>query len=166
MNPNRLVVLGILAAALLFTTACGVINTLLGANTSAGTVSELWADVPRLDGLEKADLQMPLAARLAIQAVTQGRINFIAFTTTRLPQEVQDYYTQERMQQSGWNATDATGCVAADGAEASVGAICMFRKEAQGRSEVLAIIVAREEGSNETQVFFARVDASEQQEGQ
>jgi hypothetical protein len=166
LNHNRLVVFGILTAVLLFTSACGVVNTLLGANTSAGTVSELWPDVPRLDGLEKANLEMPLAARLAIQAVTQGRINFIAFTTTRPPQEVQDFYTQERMQQSGWNTTDATGCLGADGAEASVGAICMFRKEVEGRNEVLAIIVAREEGSAETQVFFARVDASQQQESQ
>lgn len=166
MNPKRLVVFGILAAALVFTSACGVINTLLGANTSAGTVSQLWEDVPRLDGLEKADLQMPLAARLTIQAITQGRINFIAFTTSHSPQEVQDFYTQERMQQSGWTVTDAIGCVAADGEETSVGAICMFGKEAQGRNELLAIIVAREEGSNQTQVFFARVDASEQQEGQ
>jgi len=32
-------------------TACGVNNPLTGANRSMKTVSELWSDVPKMDGL-------------------------------------------------------------------------------------------------------------------
>jgi hypothetical protein len=166
MNSRHVTLLGLLIGALVFTTACGMVNTLLGASTSAGTVSELWDDVPRLDGLEKANLEMPLAARLAIQAITQGRINFISFTTSKTPQEVQAFYTQERMQAAGWNASDTTGCIGGEDDTTSEAAICMFGKETDGRNELLAIVVARDAESQETQLFFARVDASEPQQSQ
>jgi hypothetical protein len=140
-----------------------MVNTLLGSGSSGGTVSELWSDVPPLDGMQKADLEMPTAARMAIQAISQGRIDFIAYTTSQSPQEVQAFYTKERMQGAGWNAPDMTGCTGGTSGASAGGALCMFGKQAEGRNELLAIVIAREDGAQDTQVFFARIDATEQQ---
>jgi hypothetical protein len=166
MNRPRWTLLAILLAALLFTLGCGLVSSLMGSSRSAGTVRELWPDVPRMDGLEKADLELPLAARLAIQAITKGRINFIAFTTTQPAQAVQDFYTRDRMQGQGWNDPDRAGCLSDTGGETSAGAVCSFGKTGNGKQEVLAIVIARDEGKQQTQVFFARIDTSTAQEGQ
>jgi hypothetical protein len=165
MARNRWLILAILAGALVFTSACGMVNTFLNATSSAGTVNEMWADVPEMDGMAKAELEMPLAAKLAIQAVTQGKISFIAYTTANSPQAVQEFYTQERMAAAGWNADDTPGCIS-DSSTESVGAVCFFGRQDGGQKEMLAIAVAKDDSTGETQVFFARIDASEGQSSQ
>lgn len=161
MKHPRWILLVMLLTAMLFTTACGLVNTLFGSSTSSGTVSELWPDVPRMDGLTEADLQMPVAARIALQAMTQDRFDFISFTTTQTPTAVQEFYTKERMAQAGWHDDETSGCVGDTGDE-SVGAICVFGKESGGRRELLAVVIAKDDVSD-TQVFFARIVASEDQ---
>ncbi len=158
MKYPRWILFMVLLSAMLFTTACGLVNTLFGASTSSGTVSELWSDVPRMDGLAEADLQMPVAARIALQAMTRDRFDFISFTTTQTPTAVQEFYTQERMAQAGWNDDETSGCMGDTGDE-SVGAICVFGKESGSRREVLAVVIAKDDVSD-TQVFFARINAS------
>jgi hypothetical protein len=116
-----------------------------------------------MDGLEKADIELPVAARLAIQAITQGKINFIAFTTAQSAQAVQEFYTLERMQGQGWNDPDMSGCLSDQGGETSAGAICTFGKTGDGQRDILAIVIARDEAKQETQVFFARVDVAAEQ---
>ncbi len=159
---HRLWILGLLIGALVFTSACGMVNTLLGGR-SAGTVRELWDDVPRMDGLKKVDMEMPLAATLALRAVSQGRMNFIAFTTAASAQEVQDFYTVERMNSAGWNSSETAGCVG-DAETAEAGAFCFFGKESGNKSEVLAIVAARDEDTGGTAVFFARIDTTAEED--
>lgn len=156
MKHQRWILLLTLLGTMLFTTACGVVSSLFGLSTSSGTVSQLWDDVPRMDGLTKADLQMPVAARMALQAMTQDRFDFIAFTTSATPNAVQEFYTNERMAEAGWNSTDAQGCLG-DSGDQSVGAICVFGKKSGGEDEVLAVVVAKDDSSPQTQVFFARI---------
>lgn len=150
---------GILAAAMVFTLACGMVNTLLSGRSS-GTVAELWADVPRMEGMTKAELDFPLAARLALQAVSQGKMDFVAYATDATPQAVLDYYTVERMSGAGWNAQDGTGCFG-DAQSAATGAICVFSKSADGQEEVLGIVAANDESIGKTALFFARIDATQ-----
>ena len=50
--------------------SCRMVDTLTG-NESAGTVDRLWADVPPFEGAAKADMAIPLAARLIIRAAMQ-----------------------------------------------------------------------------------------------
>lgn len=158
---NKFTVLGLLVAALIFTSACGMVNSLLGGG-SAGTVSDLWDDVPRMDGMTKADMEMPLAARLALQAIMQGRVNFIAYTTDSTPQAVLDYYTTDRMGEYGWETDQGMGCFA--GSESSdEGTICVFTKTEDGKNEVLGIVSAVDTDTNKTAIFFARIDATEQE---
>lgn len=161
---RKLVVLGLMAAALIFTSACGIVSALLGGGGGSGTVSELWSDVPRMDGLTKADLDLPIAARLLIQATTQGRINFISFTTDKTPQQIKEYYTNDRMREAGWNNTDVTGCMSDTGVE-DVAALCLFGKGETDMQELLAIVAAINEDSGKTELFYARIDTSKESAG-
>jgi hypothetical protein len=159
---HRLLILALLAGALIFASGCGMITSLLS-GTSAGTVNELWDDVPRMDGMTKADLEFPLAARLALQAFSQGRMNFIAFTTDATPQSVLDFYTSERMAGEGWQAGEQGGCFSSTedsgGQEATV---CVYTKSGDGANEVLGIVAGHDTETNKTAIFFGRIDASEQ----
>ena len=89
--------------------SCRMVETLTG-NGKAGTVSALWSDVPSISGATKTDLALPLGARLIIRAAMQGKVSFIAFTTEKSAQEVQDFYTRERMKSAGWVASEQ-GCI-------------------------------------------------------
>ncbi len=93
----------LLAFTMFMTMGCGIVNSLLGGKTS-GTVDDLWADVPRLDGLTKSNLDLPLSTRLIIKTAVSaalgkdgGDFNFIAFTTNKTPKDAMDFYTTERM---------------------------------------------------------------------
>ena len=57
-----------------------------------------------MDGMTKANLQLPLAAQIGLNAALQGKFNFIAFTTKKLPADVQAFYTKDRMRAAGWPA--------------------------------------------------------------
>jgi hypothetical protein len=149
---------------MLFTLACAPINSLLGLNESSGTVSELWSDVPPLEGATKADLEMPLAFQLMIRAMTQGGVDYIAFTTTKTPDEVKNFYTVELMQANGWKVVDLEGnetnqqsCVGDQADAGSAGAVCLFGKQEGEKQILLAIVVAQNEQAQQTDVFYARL---------
>lgn len=140
--------------------ACRMAETLTGGE-SAGTVSTLWLDVPPFEGATKADLQIPLAARLAIRAAMQGRINFIAFTTTKSAKDVRDFYTKDRMLAAGWNEREP-GCVGdTDNDDSTQGVVCFYGRTEGQQKEGLAIIVATDKKTNQTDLFYARIDASD-----
>lgn len=143
-----------------FCLSCRMVETLSGGE-SAGTVDRLWTDVPAFDGATKADMAIPLAARMALRTMMQGKLNFIAFTTNRNAQEVQDFYSNERMHAAGWKPSE-TGCVGDTEDKASQGLVCFFDREESGKKEGLAIIVAQDEKSNQTDIFYARIDLTEE----
>jgi hypothetical protein len=151
----------ILALTLVLAVAvsCRLAETLTG-DPKAGTVSSLWPDVPPLAGATKADLELPLGPRLAIRAAMQGRVNFIAFTTDQSAQAVKDFYTNERMKAAGWTAIDK-GCVADTQDQETHGALCLFKRKDGQKEEGLAIILARDEKTKKTEIFYVRVDATE-----
>ena len=159
-----------LGGMMLFTMGCGMINSLLGLNQSSGTVSELWPDVPPLEGATKADLEVPLAFQLMIRALTSSGVDYIAFTTPKTPDEVKSFYTAELMQANGWQAVDMEGsqtnqqsCVGDQSGEGNAGALCLFSKKEDDKDTLLAIIIAQGEQSQLTNVFYARIAASELQ---
>ena len=65
----------ILALVLMFgvVVSCRMVESLTGGE-KAGTVSSLWPDVPPFAGATKADLAIPLGARLMLRAAMQGKI--------------------------------------------------------------------------------------------
>ena len=148
---------------------CGMVSTastLVNGGKGEGTVQNLWPDVPPLDGAKKVDSQLPLTARLAIQAIVKAsassndvkldQLNFIAFTTAKTPQDVTAFYTQERMAAAGWNVKDQPGCTGLS-SEGGGGGLCIFGKDSAEQS-VLFIAMAEDGKTKQTQVFYVRFD--------
>ena len=151
----------ILALFLLLTVviSCRFTESLTG-DRKAGTVSSLWPDVPPLAGATKADLEIPLGARLAIRAMMQGKINFIAFTTDQSAQNVQDFYSNERMKSAGWTPSDK-GCIGDTEDKDSQGAVCLFKRKDGKKEEGLAIVLAQDEKTKKTDIFYVRIDMTQ-----
>ncbi len=149
----------VLAMTVFATMGCGMVQGLMGMG-GGSTTRELWSDVPKMDGLTQAnDLNLPFAANLAIQAMFQGRIDYVAFRTATPPADIQSFYANDRMSQAGWSG-EGMGCVG-DGSNgvAGQGAVCFFEKKSETTHEGLAIVVAPDEAnSGQSQVFFARID--------
>ena len=139
--------------------SCRMVDTLTG-NSKAGTVESLWPDVPPLAGATKTDLALPLGARLMIRAAMQGKVSFIAFTTAQSAQEVQDFYSKERMKSAGWIANDR-GCIGDTENQKSQGALCLFNRQDGKKKEGLAIVLAQDSKSKQTDIFYARIDLTE-----
>ena len=151
----------LLALALIFGVAvsCRLSERLAG-DKNAGTVSQLWPDVPPFEGATKADLEIPLGVRLMIRTMAQGKVNFISFRTSKTAQEVKDFYSNDRMKAAGWLANDK-GCTGDTEDTKNHGAMCLFSRKDQGKEEALAIIVAQDEKLPETNIFYARIDATQ-----
>jgi hypothetical protein len=139
--------------------SCKMIESLSGGE-KAGTVSSLWPDVPPFEGATKADLQIPLGMRLILRAAMQGKVSFIAFTTSKSAQDVKDFYTAERMKASGWTPNDK-GCVGDTEDKKNQGAVCFFQRKDGAKQEGLAIIVAEDEKAKLTNIFYARIDMTQ-----
>jgi hypothetical protein len=155
-RPLLTAALMLLVFVLVLTTGCNAVGNLFGGGGGGGG-RDLWSDVPKMDGMQGADLGLPLPARLAIQAAFQGNIDYMSFTTNSSTADVQAFYGDtDRMSQAGWSAQEL-GCV---GDPQGGGAICFFTKEQDGKQEGLAIVVAAGENSGPTQVFYVRIDLS------
>lgn len=139
--------------------SCRMVESLSGGE-KGGTVSALWPDVPPFEGATKADLQIPLGPRLILRAATRGKINFIAFTTSKTAQEVKDFYTADRMKVAGWTPHDQ-GCIGDTEDKKDQGVVCLFQRKDGDRQELLAIIVAENEKTKQTDIFYARIDATQ-----
>ena len=120
----------------------------------------LWPDVPPFAGATKADLAIPLGARLVLRAAMRGKINFIAFTTTRSAQDVKDFYTADLIKSAGWTPNDK-GCIGDTEDEKNQGAVCLFERKDGEKKEGLAIIVAEDQKTKQTNIFYARFDMTE-----
>ena len=149
-----------LAAIMLVNAGCG---------GKGGTVSNMWSDVPTLPDSKKADFKLPLPIRLIMQTAVKAsasdsdvnldKFDFLGYSTSKSPQEVTEFYTQERMSEAGWNKTDQPGCMSgSDGQGLGGGGFCVFGKDDGNKQSVLFIATAQEEGKNDTQVFYVRFD--------
>ena len=139
--------------------SCRMVESLTGGE-KAGTVDNLWPDVPAFGGATKANLAIPLGMRLILRAAMQGKINFIAFTTPRSAQEVKDFYNANLMKSAGWTPNEK-GCIGDTEDEKNQGAICLFERHDGTKKEGLAIIVAEDQKTKQTDIFYARIDVTE-----
>jgi hypothetical protein len=136
--------------------SCRMAESLTG-NPKAGTVSNLWPDVPAFAGATKADLEIPLGPRLALRTMMQGKINFIAYTTASSAEDVKNFYTNDRMKAAGWTPNQ-NGCIGDTEDQKSQGAVCLYGRKDGNKDEGLAIIIAQDEKTKQTQIFYARID--------
>lgn len=139
--------------------SCRMVESLTGGE-KAGTVNSLWPDVPPFAGATKANLAIPLGMRLILRAAMQGKINFIAFTTTKSAQEVKDFYSPDLMKSAGWTPNEK-GCIGDTEDEKSQGAVCLFERHDGTKKEGLAIIMAEDQKTKQTDIFYVRIDVTE-----
>src|SRR5262249_48819887 len=158
----------VLAALALSLLACGTINTLKKKDDGLKRSSELWSDVPKMDGLSTSELEMPVYMKLLMRtALNQiaGRGakdtgDWIVFDSTRTPDDVKNFYTNDRMAASGWDKSEKSTCVS--GSEygvAQVGLVCLFVRHNGDKDIGLMIIPAQAEDVRRTNVWFVRVES-------
>ncbi len=168
--------IGLFVLLILTSLACGMLDTVVNKATGGDnlqTVTSLWSDVPQMDGLEPSQIDMPPFVKLAVRLVignmgklnpegqdqTTGTINWIVFTSSKTPEDVQNYYTNDLMKSNGWDSSEGSPCVSGStqGA-AQVGVICAFTKTQDGKNVQLAILTAEDEQSKKNNVFFLRLE--------
>lgn len=176
---NRRILFTTFALALLAILACNplgsAVNQVTGGDSNMRTVSQLWSDVPRMDGLTPSNMDMPLPIKLVMRTVignlgllnqegqdrTTGNIDWIVFTSTKTPTDVENYYTNQRMKASGWEASKESACIS--GSEqgiAQIGVLCGFVKQSGNQQTGLLIIAAPDDQTKQTDVFFLRLEVA------
>ncbi len=155
-----------LVALLSASLACNLISSVTGGDANLTTSTDLWSDVPRMDGLTKSDMDMPLYAKVLMRTVMNqvlgggtGSGDWIVFTTAQTPEDITAFYTNEKMAENGWEASDTSTCVngSAQGLT-EVGAFCVFQKRAETKYTGLMIIAAQDAKTKQTNVIFIRVE--------
>ena len=140
---------------------CGVLDTVVNQAVSggkpAGTVADLWTDVPKMDGMNKVNMDLPIAAQLAMKAMTQGSFDFISYTTNKSSQDVVNFYTPERMKSAGWDSADTGGCTSSADTSSASGGVCVFSQTGGSKNNALMIVIAQDDKTKQTQLFFIRV---------
>jgi hypothetical protein len=157
-----------LVALALAALACGLPAGLLG-NANLAKTSALWDDVPRMDGLEASDMDLPVYAKLLVQTVMSkvmaeghGSGDWIVFTTDKTPDDLKAFYTNELMAENGWEASDTSTCV--EGSAQGVtdaGIWCVFQKTVDNRYTGLMIIGGEDKDTKKTNIIFIRVEADQ-----
>lgn len=166
----RFALVGLLVLAGVIVSGCSLAQSLMG--NQGGTVANLWSDVPPLPNATKADISIPPLANLIITGFIQAanaqnsdsdtkldKFDFIAFQSAETPQQVAEFYTQEKMTAAGWNSEDTPGCQVGAGSGAA-GGFCAFGKKNGSTDTVLLILPVREDNATQTQVFFIRFEGT------
>ncbi|HUH99214.1 MAG TPA: hypothetical protein VLZ89_17785 [Anaerolineales bacterium] len=168
---------GLLILFVLASLACGVLNNAVNQAAGGGsyqTVSSLWSDVPPMDGLQPSQMDLPLPVKLLMRTIlgnlgrlnpqgedqTTGNIDWIVFTTSKSPADVENFYTNARMVASGWDdaGQDSTCLSGSESSSAPVGVLCAFQKQKENLQ--LAIIITQDDTTKQTDVFFLRLQAN------
>jgi hypothetical protein len=163
------IIFAILALAVM---SCGLFDKLAGGGPDLQKTDELWSDVPRMDGLSPSDMELPLAIKVLMRTVLNNlwRVNkegedktpvsgdWIVFTTSGTPADVQSFYTNERMASFGnWELGKNSTCL--DGKDKGVnGVLCVFQKTADKKQVELAIIAMQDDKTKQTNVFYLRLE--------
>jgi hypothetical protein len=134
---------------------------------SAPTVTQMWKDVPQMDGMTKSDEDMPIPMKIIIQPVMnrilgagQSSGDWIVFKTAKSPDDIQKFYTNDRMTKFGnWDPSNKSTCISGQSQGIpQVGLFCVFEKRQNDRQIGLAIITGEYEQNQPMSVFFLRVD--------
>jgi hypothetical protein len=152
--------------------SCNLAGKLIDTGPDMARASELWSDVPRMDGLSPSDVEPPLAIKLIMRTVLNNlwRLNkegedktpvsgdWITFTHNGPPADVKSFYTNERMSGFGnWEASKESTCV--DGKDKGIdGVLCVFQKIADKKQIGLAIVAGQDEKTKQTTVFYLRLE--------
>jgi hypothetical protein len=155
--------------------ACGglSLSNLVGGGDSYTAASDLWSDVPRMDGLTPSQAEeLPLPIKLVLRTVignlgklngpgedqTTGNVDWISLNTSATPDDVMNFYTSERMASAGWDQNSDSSCISGSEQGApQIGAVCLFAKTENGTGTYLAILATQDDTTKQTSVFFLRL---------
>jgi hypothetical protein len=165
---NNRTKLSIVFSLLLLTSLACSLTGLLPGGDSGGLrpTNELWADVPKMDGLGASDMELPLVARIFMETMMSaalsggtGNGDVAVFNTTSTAADIQAFYTNERMTASGWAASEQDTCFTGSeqGVE-DVGLFCVFYKEGATTETGLVLIATPGEQAGQTSLFFIRIE--------
>ena len=156
--------------------SCGLINRF----TSSGVdnlqrTNDLWPDVPRMEGLEHSDLDLPLPVKLIMRAAVNNiwRLNkqgedktslygdWVVFTTKSSPTDIESFYTNDRMTSFGnWKTGNKATCI--DGKDKGwPGVFCGYQKKDNGKDIMLLIVAGEDDKTKKTNVFYVRIEGDE-----
>jgi len=153
--------------------SCGLINRFTnGGVENLQRAEDLWPDVPRMDGLEHSDMELPMTVKFIMRAMidnlwrlnkegedkTRGDADWVVFSTAKLPADVQSFYTNDRMtSEGGWEASKKQTCY--DGKDKGwPGILCGYQKKEGGKEVALLIIAGQDEKTKRTNVFYVRIE--------
>src|SRR6476646_10809290 len=91
--------------------SCGLINRFTPVGEGMTRTSEMWPDVPKMDSLTQSDMEMPMMIKVLVRTALNNlwRVNkegedktpatgdWIVFSTTGTPSDVENFYTNARM---------------------------------------------------------------------
>ena len=171
MNKNSAAICIVLLSFLAL--SCGLVDRFTkGGPDNLKRVQDLWPDVPKMDGLDPSDMEMPFAVKLLMRTALNNlwRLNeknedktpvsgdWLVFSSVKTSADVQSFYTNDRMTTfGGWEASKKSTCL--DGKENGIdGALCLFQKIADGKDIKLAIIAMKDGSTKRTNIFFLRLE--------
>ncbi len=152
----------LLALALVLGVAisCRLSERLGGGDKTVGNVSELWPDVPPIQGATKVEGEIPLPMRILMRTMMQGKAAFIIYQTTKPSEEVKNFYSPDRMKAAGWTPNDQ-GCTSNPDDKMNHGIFCFFSRKDAGKEEALSIIIATDEKHSATNIIYGRLDTTQ-----
>jgi len=128
-----------------------------------------------MEGLVSSEANMPIFVKVLMRTALNnlGRLNkegedktkstgdWAVFSTPKTAQDVQNFYTNDRMTSFGsWEASKNSTCL--NGSQYNFsGVACVFRKVVNKRGIGLLIVAASDEQKKQTNVFFVRVETDE-----
>lgn len=158
-----------LTCVMFVASGCGTISSLVGGG-GGSKAAALWSDVPAMEGMTQDHIELPLPIKLAAQAfirasgasegVRLDNFEIVSFTSAKTPEDVRAFYTNERMQAAGWNATDQPGCAGATDQQLAGGTFCLFSKRGASNESFLVIVAARDQNDARMNLFFLRFDGA------
>ena len=131
--------------------------------------AELWGDVPRMEGLQASDKDLPLFIKTIVRTSVAGLLSggsgegdWILFTTDQSIDDLEAYYTNERMAEAGWEASDSSTCAtgSAQGV-AEVGLLCVFQKQEASTYTGLMLLAIEDESTQQVNVIFVRIEGEQ-----
>ena len=148
--------------------ACRMPKTLKGGEDGFTRTSELWSDVPKMEGLSPSTLEPPPLVKVLMRAALNGiggkgehdRGDWIVFDSNKTSDDVGSFYNNERMAANGWIKSDKSTCVSGSQYGTSeVGMVCLFGRPAGEKIVALMIIPAPADEAGKINVWFVRVEA-------
>ena len=131
------------------------------------SVKSIWPDVPIPEEAKGTAIKLPLPLRLLIQTamrasdqgsgVNADEFDFVGYTTPQTPEQVAEFYSEDRMSAAGWEVAEGLSCTATTDSDSGFGGgFCAFGKHDGDELNVVFIAIAKNDDSNDTNIYFVR----------